>query len=405
MMPGSKLEEKFHDPLKDEENEKMRCSNCGEPIEEGRLFCLNCGQEVQWVPDYDSFGSLMEQERIRKEKKEREEAEAARRRAAAAAELKRKKKKRRNITLAVSGTVLLGAVLFAVVMKVQLEKKNYNDFDYQMRMADTAFSNRKYEESYEFVQRAVALDGEDVDAQLLLAQVLASLDKEKKAVETLERVIKEHPDQIAAYGQLLKLYEKNDEVTQIRDLLAACENDKVKEKYAAYIAPDPVFSLPEGEYTDAKSLQLYVKNDKTRIYYTVDGSEPTAESTPYDGSIQLEAGTTEVNAIAFNEKWIPSQVISKTYVIQYELPDPPQISPSAGKFTTDMDTKIYIIVPEGCKAYYAFDEKPTKNSKLYDPSEPVEMLKGTHTFYAVLVDEHGQMGYPGSAIYTLTDAE
>ena len=37
----------------------MRCSNCGEPIEEGRLFCLNCGQEVQWVPDYDSFGDYM----------------------------------------------------------------------------------------------------------------------------------------------------------------------------------------------------------------------------------------------------------------------------------------------------------------------------------------------------------
>ena len=46
----------------------MRCSNCGEPIEEGRLFCLNCGQEVQWVPDYDSFGDYMVQEKLKKEK-------------------------------------------------------------------------------------------------------------------------------------------------------------------------------------------------------------------------------------------------------------------------------------------------------------------------------------------------
>ena len=139
----------------------MKCSNCGEPIEEGRLFCLHCGQEVQWVPDYDSFGNLMEQERIKKEKKEkkeREEAEAARKRAAAAAELRRKKKKRKMITLIVSGVILVLAVVFALVMKFQMDQKNYNDFDYQMRMADTAFSNRKYEESYEFVQRAVALD-------------------------------------------------------------------------------------------------------------------------------------------------------------------------------------------------------------------------------------------------------
>ena len=48
----------------------MRCSNCGEPIEEGRLFCLNCGQEVQWVPDYDSFGDYMVQEKLKKEKRE-----------------------------------------------------------------------------------------------------------------------------------------------------------------------------------------------------------------------------------------------------------------------------------------------------------------------------------------------
>lgn len=46
----------------------MRCSNCGEPIEEGRLFCLNCGQEVQWVPDYDSFGDYMVQEKLKKKK-------------------------------------------------------------------------------------------------------------------------------------------------------------------------------------------------------------------------------------------------------------------------------------------------------------------------------------------------
>lgn len=383
----------------------MKCSNCGEPIEEGRLFCLHCGQEVQWVPDYDSFGNLMEQERIKKEKKEREEAEAARKRAAAAAELRRKKKKRKMVTLIVSGVILILAVVFALVMKFQMDQKNYNDFDYQMRMADTAFSNRKYEESYEFVQRAVALDEENADAKLLLAQVLVHLEKEEQAVDTLLKLIEEHPDEAAAYGQLIKIYEKQEAPDKIRDLLMGCDEEKVKDKYAVYIAPDPVFSLPGGEYAEEKTLQLYVKNDKASVYYTLDGTEPTSESTLYTEGIVLEAGTTVVKAISVNEKGIPSQVISREYVIEFEPPAPPQISPSSGKFTTDMDTKIYIIVPEGCKAYYAFDEKPTRKSKLYDPSEPVEMLKGTHTFYAVLVDGHGQMGYPGSAIYTLTDGE
>ena len=73
----------------------MRCSNCGEPIEEGRLFCLNCGQEVQWVPDYDSFGDYMVQEKLKKEK-EQAEAAAARKRAAIAAENRRRKKAKKK---------------------------------------------------------------------------------------------------------------------------------------------------------------------------------------------------------------------------------------------------------------------------------------------------------------------
>ena len=270
----------------------MKCSNCGEPIEEGRLFCLHCGQEVQWVPDYDSFGNLMEQERIKKEKKEREEAEAARKRAAAAAELRRKKKKRKMITLIVSGVILVLAVVFALVMKFQMDQKNYNDFDYQMRMADTAFSNRKYEESYEFVQRAVALDEENVDAKLLLAQVHVHLEKEEQAVDTLLKLIEEQPDEAAAYGQLIKIYEKQEAPDKIRDLLMGCDEEEVEDKYAAYIAPDPVFSLPGGEYAEEKTLQLYVKNDKASVYYTLDGTEPTSESTLYTEGIVLEAGTT-----------------------------------------------------------------------------------------------------------------
>ena len=200
----------------------MRCSNCGEPIEEGRLFCLNCGQEVQWVPDYDSFGDYMVQEKLKKEK-EQAEAAAARKRAAIAAENRRRKKakKKRMILVSVAGVlVLVAAGLF---FKLGMDKKNYNDFDYQIRMADTAFSNHKYEESYKFVERAVSLDDSDVDAKLLLAQVQVKLEKTDQAIKTLQDVIRLEPDNQSAYNQLIKIYMENDQPDEVKNLLDSCD--------------------------------------------------------------------------------------------------------------------------------------------------------------------------------------
>ena len=354
----------------------MRCSNCGEPIEEGRLFCLNCGQEVQWVPDYDSFGDYMVQEKLKKEK-EQAEAAAARKRAAIAAENRRRKKakKKRMILVSVAGVlVLVSAGLF---FKLGMDKKNYNDFDYQIRMADTAFSNHKYEESYKFVERAVSLNDSDVDAKLLLAQVQVKLEKTDQAIKTLQNVIR----------------------------LDSCDNDDILNKFSAYISKNPVFSLPEGSYDEPKTLSLYSKEDEDQIYYTTDGTDPTSSSNLYTDSIALKEGQTIIKAVTVNKKGITSDIVSKTYTIAYEAPDPPQISPSSGSFITDMDTNIYIIVPEGCRAYYAFDKKPTIADELYQEDQPVKMLKGTHTFYAILVDEHNKVSSPGSAIYKLTEAK
>ena len=31
----------------------MKCPNCGKEIEEGKLLCEHCGEEIKIVPDFD----------------------------------------------------------------------------------------------------------------------------------------------------------------------------------------------------------------------------------------------------------------------------------------------------------------------------------------------------------------
>ena len=60
--------------------------------------------------------------------------------------------------------------------------------------------------------------------------------------------------------------------------------------------------------------------DEGTIYYTLDGSEATTDSTEYKEPIQLnQEGETTVRAIFVNKKGIASVEVQKTYTIQFQM--------------------------------------------------------------------------------------
>ena len=78
------------------------------------------------------------------------------------------------------------------------------------------------------------------------------------------------------------------------------------------------------------------------------------------------------------------------YIIVEETPDPPSVSPAAGIYHED--TQITIEVPDGCRAYYAFDKMPTAEGTEY--VRPITMPVYSHTFYAILVAANGMVSEP-----------
>ena len=110
------------------------------------------------------------------------------------------------------------------------------------------------------------------------------------------------------------------------------------------ISAEPELSLSGGFYDDAVALSMAPVQAGLEIYYTLDGSEPDESSNEYIGPILIQT-TSVVRARSFTSEFLPSDIITATYLIgeDFQLPvvslstDPPNL--------WDYDTGIYVLGP------------------------------------------------------------
>lgn len=75
-----------------------------------------------------------------------------------------------------------------------------------------------------------------------------------------------------------------------------------------------VASVPGGDYASTQSVTLTTATTGASIYYTVDGSTPTAESTKYTTAVSIASSQT-LKAIAVLDGYAPSNVTVENYTI------------------------------------------------------------------------------------------
>lgn len=100
----------------------------------------------------------------------------------------------------------------------------------------------------------------------------------------------------------------------------------------------------------------------TTIYYTLDGSEPTAESTVYTAAIATTENAT-LKALAVNDKLFASEVAS--YDVNWFKVETPVLSLDGNQLTMVCSTADATI-------YYAYGEQPTTESAVY--SGPITLV-------------------------------
>mgnify|MGYP000205104434 CR=1 FL=1 len=102
----------------------------------------------------------------------------------------------------------------------------------------------------------------------------------------------------------------------------------------------PLFSLTPGNFSTDISLSINAQESGTTIYYTLDGSQPDTTKSQYTTPLSLSGhGTTwNVRAIAKRNGADLSNVVSGTYIINYQMVGSPTITPSSGSFSSGSGT-------------------------------------------------------------------
>ena len=106
----------------------------------------------------------------------------------------------------------------------------------------------------------------------------------------------------------------------------------------------PEFSIPSGFYNNGLDIEISNFQTGDTIRYTLDGAVPADTSQLYQSAIHIDS-TTVLRAGVFKSGFIPGNITTKTYLIDFEATIP-VISISVDPFDLwDWETGIYVMGP------------------------------------------------------------
>jgi len=162
-------------------------------------------------------------------------------------------------------------------------------------------------------------------------------------------------------------------------------------------AATPAITPVAGTYTLPVTVTITDATSGSAIYYTTDGTTPTASSTLYTAPFSL-TGPVTVKAIATASGYNTSAVASNAYAIQAAAPI---FSPVPGTYTASQSVTITDTTPNSTIYYTLNGTTPTTSSSLY--SGPV-FIGTTETLSAIAAAPGLVNSQPFSGVYTINSS-
>lgn len=359
----------------------MKCAKCGAEMKEGCIYCSVCGNEAQIVPDY----SVLEDDYLRSLLKEEEEPPKKKNSGGRKEPPTPPKKKMSNkVPIFVVCGILIILIAVGIIVKVTIDHRNANSYDYQVEMAKKESVDKNYENALHYYKTALSLKPDDIAVRMAMTDIYMEQKEYDAAMVLLMEIIKLDDTNQKAYEYLIQIYEDEEKYEQIAALADGVTDEKLLTLFEDYLVDSPIISPAEGKYEDYVDVTIYSLEDY-EIYYTLDGTEPDEENgILYDDGIALEeTGDYEISAVCVNEKGIRSEIATASYEIELIPPEYATVLPDGGRI--EDITFVTIEAEEGCSIYYTWDgTDPTKASPRYET--PLEIPTGNNVLSVLVVN-------------------
>lgn len=369
----------------------MKCSNCGEELDAGYLYCKKCGKEINMVPDFEpelenSIHEILTNVADDMAASEFDNGESSEK--VCDEDVSANKKSTLGKKLLWGAVIGVVAILIVLTIAEGIKNGRYHSFSYQMKQAESCMNAQKYDKAIEYYNRALEIDSRNSVAKYFLAETYMELKRVEDALILYKEVAASEgngEEKRNACQIIVETYSKRNDYKAISDFLLSIGDNDITNSFQKYKAKVPEFSYVEGTYETVVPLKL-TSNASGTIYFTLDGSIPDENSEVYTTPIFLESGDYIIQAYFVNEFNVASEVVKKSYHIDVSPPFAPEISAYSGDY--ESPTLIYVEVPEDCIVYYTTDgSTPGIDSNEY--RAPLHMPLGKSCFKFITYNAEG----------------